>query len=36
MGGGTGNRYAVLMLRGILLINGASMVQDSSINAFLR
>jgi hypothetical protein len=36
MGGGTGNRYAVLMIRGILLINGANMVQDSSINAFLR
>lgn len=36
VGGGTQNRYAVIILRGTLLINGANMVQDSSINAFLR
>ena len=36
VGGGTGNRYGVIILRGTLLINGANMVQDASINAFLR
>jgi len=34
--GTTGNRYAVLILRGTLLINGAGKVQDASINAFNR
>jgi hypothetical protein len=36
VGGGTQARYGVIILRGTLLINGANMVQDSSINAFLR